>query len=177
MRVRPGGKREIALRVSMGATPEAASARRTPSPCVCSYRSSGGALGLAIAWGLILIAPKIVPPEAIPGGVFELSMPAIWFALAISLFSSLLFGLAPALVVARSDIQAALKNSSRSSTAGGKSQRFRQVLIVAEAAVALMLLAGAGLMIESLRDLTLATLVSSGDPQHVVTRPPAAAFR
>ena len=78
----------------------------------------------------------------------------IWFALAISVLSCLLFGLAPAVAVARSDMQASLKDSGRGSTAGRKSQRLRHAMIVAEAAVALMLLAGAGLMIGSVRGLT-----------------------
>jgi putative ABC transport system permease protein len=91
----------------------------------------------------------------------------IWFALGVSLVSCLLFGLAPALAVGRADIQTAIKDSSRGSTAGRKSQQWRQAMIVAEAAVAVMLLAGAGLMIESLRDLTRAN--PGFDPKNVVT--------
>jgi putative ABC transport system permease protein len=160
-----GREREIAVRISVGAT-RGRLLRQLLSESVL-LALSGGALGLAIAWALIRIAPKIVPPDAIPGTLLELSAPVIWFALAISLLSCLLFGLAPALAAARSDTQAALKSSSRGTTAGRKSQRFRQALIVAEAAVALMLLAGAGLMIGSLRDLTRED--PGFDPKNVVT--------
>jgi predicted permease len=160
-----GREREIAVRISVGAT-QGRLLRQLLSESVL-LALSGGALGLAIAWALIRIAPKIVPPDAIPGTLLELSAPVIWFALAISLLSCLLFGLAPALAAARSDMQAALKSSSRGTTAGRKSQRFRQALIVAEAAVALMLLAGAGLMIGSLRDLTRED--PGFDPKNVVT--------
>jgi putative ABC transport system permease protein len=128
---------------------------------------TGGALGLAMAWILIHLAPTIVPPDAIPGGPIEFRAGVIWFALAISLLSCLLCGLAPALAVARSDIQSALKDSSRGSTGGRKSQRFRQVMIVAEASVAVMLLASAGIMIESLRDLTHSN--PGFDPKNIVT--------
>jgi len=62
--------------------------------------------------------------------------------------------LAPALAVMRSDVNSSLKDSGRGSTAGRKSQRFRQAMIIAEASIAVMLLASAGIMIESLRDLT-----------------------
>ena len=113
------------------------------------------------------LAPKIVPPDAIPGARIEFRAGVVWFSLAISLLSCLLCGLAPALAVARSDIQTALKDSSRGSTAGRKSQRFRQAMIVAEAAVAVMLLASAGIMIESLRDLTHSN--PGFDPKNVVT--------
>ncbi len=160
-----GREREIALRVSMGATRGRLARQLLTESVLLSF--AGGGLGLAIAWALIQAAPKIVPSNAIPGGLLELSMPVIWFALAISLISCLLFGLAPAILVGRSDIQSALKNSSRGSTGGKKSQRMRQAMIVAEAAVALILLAGAGLMIGSLRDLTAAN--PGFDPKNVMT--------
>ena len=158
-------EREIAVRISVGATRGRLVRQLLTESVLLSL--AGGGLGLAIAWGLIRIAPKIVPPDAIPGGLLELSMPVIWFALAISLISSLLFGLVPAVAAARSDTQSALKNSSRGSTAGRKSQRLRQALIIGETAVALMLLAGAGLMIQSLRDLTREN--PGFDPKNVVT--------
>jgi len=160
-----GREREIALRISMGATPGRLARQLITESALLSL--GGGALGLAIAWGLIHVAPKILPPSAMPGGSIVLSLPVIWFAVGISLLSCLLFGLAPAVAVARSDIQGVLKDSSRGSTPGRKSQRFRQAMIVAEAAVALMLLAAAGLMIGSLRDLTQEN--PGFDPKNVVT--------
>src|SRR6266853_6599633 len=158
-------EREVAVRISVGATRGRLARQLLTESALLSL--AGGGLGLALAWSLIRVAPKIVPPSAIPGGPIELSAPVIWFALAISALSCLLFGLAPAVAVARSDMQTALKNSSRGSTAGRKSQRFRQAMITAEAAVALILLAGAGLMIGSLRDLTQAN--PGFDPKNVVT--------
>lgn len=160
-----GREREIALRLAMGATPGRLARQLLTESFLLSL--GGGALGLAIAWTLIYAAPKIVPASALPGGAITLSMPVIWFALAISLFSCVLFGLAPALAVARADIQSALKDTGRGTTSGRKSQRFRQAMIVAEAAVALVLLAGAGLMIGSFRDLTRAN--PGFDPNNVMT--------
>jgi predicted permease len=157
-------QREIAVRISLGATPAQLVRQLLTESALLSL--AGGALGLAMAWSLIRLAPTIVPPNAIPGGPIEFRAGVIWFALAISLLSCLLCGLAPALAVARSDIQSALKDSSRGSTAGRKSQRFRQAMIAAEACVAVMLLAGAGLMLESLRDLTHSH--PGFDPKNVV---------
>ena len=158
-------EREIAVRISVGATRGQLFRQLLTESALLSL--AGGGLGLAIAWVLIRVAPKIVPANALPAGSIALNPVVIWFALAISLLSCLLFGLAPAVVVARSDVQAALKDSSRGSTAGRRSQRIREVLIVADAAVAVMLLAGAGLLIESFRDLTRTN--PGFDPKNVVT--------
>lgn len=158
-------RREIAVRISLGATPAQLVRQLLTESALLSF--AGGALGLAMAWSLIHVAPKIVPPDAIPGGPMEFNAGVIWFALAISLLSCLLCGLAPALAVARSDIQSTLKDSGRGSTGGRKSQRFRQAMIVAEAAVAVMLLASAGIMIESLRDLTHSN--PGFNPKNVIT--------
>jgi putative ABC transport system permease protein len=158
-------EREIAVRISMGATRGRLVRQLLTESLLLAL--AGGILGLAVAWGLIRIAPKIVPPDALPGGLLELSMPVVWFALAISLVSSLLFGLVPAATAVRSDRQPSLKSSSRGLTAGRRTQRLRQALIVGEAAVALILLAGAGLMIQSLRDLTREN--PGFDPKNVMT--------
>lgn len=160
-----GREREIALRLAMGATPARLARQLLTESFLLSL--GGGALGLAIAWALIHAAPTLVPATALPGGSITLSMPVIWFALAISLLSCIIFGLAPALAVAGADIQSALKDTGRGTTSGRKSQRFRQAMIVAEAAVALVLLAGAGLMIGSFRDLTHAN--PGFDPKNVMT--------
>jgi len=160
-----GREREIALRLAMGATPARLARQLLTESFLLSL--GGGALGLAIAWALIHAAPTLVPASALPDGAVTLSMPVVWFALAISLFSCVLFGLAPALAVARADIQSALKDTGRGTTGGRKSQRFRQAMIVAEAAVALILLAGAGLMIGSFRDLTRAN--PGFDPKNLMT--------
>src|SRR5258706_556012 len=129
---------------------------------------AGGAFGLVLAWQLIVAAPKFVPPNAIPAAApIQLSDSVILFTLAISMLTGLLFGLAPAMAATRPDVQGTLKDASRGSSAGRGRQRFRQVMVAAEVAVALMLLASAGLMIESLRKLTQGDL--GFDPKNVLT--------
>jgi putative ABC transport system permease protein len=156
--------REIAVRISLGATPAQLVWQLLAESALLSF--AGGVMGLAMAWTLIHLAPAIVPPDAIPGGSINFSAGVIWFAFAISLLSCLLCGLAPALAVLRSDIHSALKDSSRGSTPSRKSQRFRQAMIVAEASVAVILLASAGIMIESLRDLMHSN--PGYDPKNVI---------
>lgn len=158
-------EREIAVRVSLGASRSRLVGQLLTESALLAL--AGGGLGLAIAWALIRVAPKIVPPNAIPGGPVELSVPVVWFTLTVSVLTCILFGLAPALAAARGDVQPALKDSSRGATAGRKRLRFRQIMVAAEVAIALMLLAITGLMIASLRDLTR---VDPGfDPKNVLT--------
>jgi len=157
--------RELAVRVALGASRSRIAAQMLTESALLAL--AGGGLGLAIAWALIRAAPTIVPRNALPGGPVELSFPVIVFTLAMCLITCLLFGLGPALAAARSDVQPALKDSTRGSTAGRGRLQFRQTMVAAEVAVALMLLASTWLMIGSLLDLT--RLDPGFDPKNVLT--------
>lgn len=161
-----GRNREIALRLALGGTPARLARQLLTESLLLSL--TGGALGLALAGALIGAAPSIVPANAIPAGaVIELNGLVIGFTFAVAVLTGVLFGLAPAMAAARSQLVEALKDSSRGSTAGPGRQRFRQAMVAAEVAAALILLASAGLMIESLRHLSQ---VNPGcDPRHVLT--------
>ncbi len=114
----------------------------------------GGISGLALAAMSTRLLPRILPGnvlripfrqlEAIPmdGRVFA-------FALVISCLTGILFGLAPAFSVFRGDVNEPLKEGSRGSTMGGGS-RLRHALVASEVALALVVLSGARLMIESM---------------------------
>jgi putative ABC transport system permease protein len=156
---------EIAVRISLGATAGRLAQQLLTESALLAL--SGGALGLALAWTLIRAAPKFVPANAIPGGPIELSMPVVWFSLALSAATCILVGLAPALGMARSEQQTQLKQSGRGSTAGRAGHRARQIIVAAEVASALILLAGAWLMASSLRNLTNAD--PGFDPSSVLT--------
>jgi putative ABC transport system permease protein len=89
------------------------------------------------------------------------------FALGLSLFTSLLAGLAPALAASKADLHAALKDGTRGATAGGRRNRVRQALVVAEVALALVVMIGAGLLASS---FTRLLAVEPGfDPRHLLT--------
>jgi putative ABC transport system permease protein len=158
-------QREIAVRISLGATASRLGQQLLTESAILA--SCGGALGLAIAWALIRTAPKFVPTNAIPGGPVELSLPVVWFSLALSVATCILVGLAPAMGIARRETQTTLKQSGRGTTAGRATQRMRQTIVAAEVAVALILLAGAWLMASSLRNL--ANTDPGFDPTNVLT--------
>jgi putative ABC transport system permease protein len=116
----------------------------------------GGGAGILLAhWaiaGMVALAPADIHhlgDLTIDGGVLA-------FTLAITVLTGLLFGLAPAIFAARQDPNDALRRGGRSGE-GGLSARIRRALVVAEVALSLILLAGAGLMIRSLRSVLQVT--------------------
>jgi putative ABC transport system permease protein len=111
----------------------------------------GGLLGIALAWSAVKAFPAIVPIQLPFWMRIEVNAAVLGFTLLLSVGTGVLFGLSPALQLARVDLMATVKEGSRgSSSAGG---RLRSVLVVAEVALSLMLLCGAGLMAKSLVNL------------------------
>jgi putative ABC transport system permease protein len=110
----------------------------------------GGLAGLLLAWcGLnLLVALK---PANLPR-LDSISMDGrvLLFTLGLSLVTGLLFGLFPALQASKPNLNEALKEGGRSSSAAGSRGRLRNILVVAELAMAMVLLIGAGLLIKSL---------------------------
>ena len=109
----------------------------------------GGLLGIAVAYwgvaGLVALGPSEVPRLASA----RVDAPALGFALLVALLAGLISGLAPALRMAAQFPHEALKEGGRAGSTGGRRDRLRSVLVVAEIALALVLLTGAGLMIRS----------------------------
>ena len=124
----------------------------------------GGGIGLATAVGLLRALVALLPPEIVPFGGISLDMRVLLFTLAISIGTSLLFGLLPALAVFRMDPASVL---GQRTVAGARGSRARQVLIAAEVALTIVLLAGSGLLIRSL--VHLETLPPGFDPHGVLT--------
>lgn len=126
----------------------------------------GGILGVLLAyWGIqVLVA---FGPDNIPRlNEITINLRVLVFTLAISLLTGALFGLVPALQASRPDLNDALKEGSRGST-GGRSGTFRNIFVVAEVSLALVLLIGAGLMIRSF--LRLQSVETGFDAQNVLT--------
>jgi putative ABC transport system permease protein len=113
--------------------------------------SLGGALGVLLAfWGtnvLLKLAPRNIPRLYEAG----IDLPVLAFVILTSLVTGLIFGLAPALQISRPDLNESLKDASRTSTGAAYGSRLRSVLVVAEVAIAMVLVIGAGLLIQSFR--------------------------
>lgn len=114
----------------------------------------GGGLGVGLGFGLLRAILSIVPEGILPSEAnFQLDTQVLLTTLAITTVSGLVFGCAPAWYASRVDPGESLKEGGRSST-GTSSNRLRRGLIVGEFALALSLLAGAGLAIHSFWNLT-----------------------
>jgi len=108
---------------------------------------AGGVIGLATAVGLLRALIALLPPDIVPFGGVALDGRVLLFTLVISIGTSLLFGMFPALAIFRMDPASVL---GQRTIAGAHGNRTRQVLIASEVALTVVLLAGSGLLIRSL---------------------------
>jgi putative ABC transport system permease protein len=144
-------QKEIAIRLSLGATRSRIIKQLLTESIITGLM--GGALGLTLAlWGvdaLLRLSPEDLPrltEVTVDGSVFV-------FTLALSIATGAIFGIIPATQASKADINSILKDGARGS-GGVHSNRVRAFLVVIEVAVSLVLLIGAGLMINSFVRLT-----------------------
>ena len=158
-------QREIAVRLALGARAVALLRQAMLESLVLSV--SGGVLGLALA-GLALRVGKSLLPESLPRiSEIALNWKVVGFALLLAVVTGLLCGLAPAFAALRTNVNGTLKEGGRSGTAGGGHARLRSTLVVAEIAIALVLLAASGLLLRSFEKMRSVDL--GFRPEHVTT--------
>ena len=147
-----GRGREIAIRTAVGATRGRIVAQLLAESVLLSVFS--GCVGLLLAsWGvreLVAFAPAAIPRV----GSIGLDAPVLLFALIVSVLTGIGFGLAPALAASKTNLNESLKEGGRGSTDGRRGNRLRNVLVVSEIALSLVLLAGAGLLLRSFIAIT-----------------------
>jgi putative ABC transport system permease protein len=145
-------QREIAVRGSLGATRQQIFGQFLIESSVLALIGGvlGCALGVLLLRGLVAVIPEgTLPAEA----SLQLDLPVLAVTLVATMLCGLLFGCAPAWYASRVDPGEALKDGGRTGT-GGSHNRVRRILVVGEFAMALALLAGAGLAMHSFWNLT-----------------------
>jgi putative ABC transport system permease protein len=144
-----GRRREIALRMAIGAS--RASVMRLFVFESLLVSALAGLAGAALAWRLVPLVPKMasnfLPLE--PNYHVGLSLPLLGFTIALSLLTGLAMGIYPALQSSRADLVDGLKEGGRGTAGSVKQQRFRKLLVGAQVALSVTLLAGAALLITS----------------------------
>jgi predicted permease len=142
-------EREIAIRAAMGAGRSRLIRQLLAESFLLALAGGVGGVFLAL-WGTNLLT-FFLPPVHLPVGLpLAVDGQVLAFTLILSLFTGIVFGLAPAWRGSRADLNQSLKEGSRSSGAG--SHRLRDSLVVSEMVLATVLLVGAGLLLRSLRN-------------------------
>jgi putative ABC transport system permease protein len=157
-------QREIAVRTALGAG-RARLLRQLLTESVL-LAVAGGIGGVLLgAWGLRTLL-AVVPDNLARVDAVHIDASVLMFTAALTLLTGIVFGLAPALQVSKPDLNETLKEGGRSGSKGVRAQRVRSTLVVAQIALSLVLLIGAGLMLRSFAELQAS---SPGiDPANVV---------
>jgi predicted permease len=149
-------QKEIAVRAALGAgRPRIVRQLLTESVLLASLSS---AIGLVFAFWSFAFLKRLIPESMAISTKLGISAPVFGYALLLTLLTGVSFGIAPALQAAKLDLNEALKQSAGRSGLGTRHRRMRGALVVAEVSLALVLLVGAGLLIQTfvrLRNLDL----------------------
>src|ERR1051325_5055464 len=140
--------RELAVRAALGAARMRLLRQSLTESIVVALL--GGVISLVIAlWAVRFISVRLF--DDLPGAKVQLDYRVFGFALLCSLLTGVLFGTVPAWFASRADVNQALRDSARGSTAGRSQHRLRHTLIIGEVAFAFVLLAAAGLFLRGLQ--------------------------
>jgi len=160
-------RREMAIRSTLGATRGRLIRQLLVESILLA--SAGGACGLLLAYWSIDALRALMKPILFSADTVSIDVRVLLFTLGVSILAGLLFGLAPAFLSSRHDLALAMKEGSAGSQTGASSSRhnpLRQILVVAEIALALVLLIGATLALRSFSHLLSVNL--GFDTAHVL---------
>jgi putative ABC transport system permease protein len=168
-------QQELALRSAMGATRRQVFHQLLAESLTLAVL--GGSAGILLGWAIMKLAMAILPlARQVAEAVVGINIPVVTFAVGVSLLGGLLFGCAPAWQAARLNLSDTLKQGSRS-ISGRSRTRTQGILVTAEFALALTLLAGAGLALHSFWNLSRIDFGITTDRVLIATLQPAATTR
>jgi putative ABC transport system permease protein len=140
-------RKEIAIRTALGAGRGRIVAQLLSESVLLAL--AGGALGLALARGVVALVARLGPASIPRLAEARIDARLFLFALGVSLATGILFGIAPAIHISGANLNAALTEVGRGGTTGRSGRMVRNVLVVAEVALAVVVLIGAGLLMRS----------------------------
>ncbi len=158
-------RKEIAVRAAVGAG-RGAIIRQFLVESSMLGLISGGAGVLLAAWCMSALA-RFGDDPAVPLAGLHLDLRVLAFTAALSIVSSVLFGLVPALLLSRPDLNEVLRDEGRGSTAGRGRNRVRGLLVVGQVALSMLLLIASGLLLRSF--VRLETTSPGFDPKNILT--------
>ncbi len=144
--------REISLRSALGAGRWRITRQLLTESVVLAGVGAIG--GLILAYGVIRGLNVLGPVQLRRFGELSIDPQVLLFALGTTLVTGFLFGLAPAIRLGRADLRDALNDGGRGATSGASRGRLRTALVIAELALAVILVVGAGLLVRSFSNLT-----------------------
>lgn len=157
--------REMAVRTALGATRSRLVRQLITESVLLGV--IGGVAGLALTYAGLPALLHLIPIDLPAWMNFSVDRSVLFFVTAVSFFTSVIFGIAPAFGISHVDTAGALRDSTRGATAGRGRRIIRNALVVSEVALSFVLLAGAGLMIRSFLALRHQSL--GYDTDHALT--------
>ena len=158
-------EREMALRSALGASRTRVIRQLLTESGLLAF--AGAATGLALAYALLRLLVNLSPPGTPGLDQIAIDRYVLAFTVLIAAFTGIIFGLAPALQLSKVDLNRSLKDTGKGTPGGVRGGRLRGALVIAEMALALLLLIGSGLLMKSF--ILLQRVDPGFNPDHVVT--------
>jgi putative ABC transport system permease protein len=158
-------RKEIGVRTALGAQRSALIRQLLTESLLLAFL--GGVLGLALSWAATKYFATLGNNNLPQGVPITMDARVLFFMLAISVLTGILFGIFPALQLSRTNVNQTLRDEGRGSTGGHRRVQLRGLLVVGQVALSLLLLIGAGLLVRSFSRLL--SVDPGFDPQNVLT--------